>query len=664
MIREIYFKADNYKFIAESGGNQNEITGLNKVNIFVGANNSGKSRFIRSLLMENYHKQVQSQANLGNMHDCNQILTSVRLKLTEIINIYKGKGTDLLNTTDITKILDGFNSAISSGDHKRNTDNLAILKQLIDNLNSNDAIRQEMNDVFKSEVFKLGEIPYATIIFKDFKAVYTPIMRGLRPLIRIDSENIEGSATPYSDSNCFEERVMFDHFLTPEAKKSWLTNMNAGITPNSVKEFFAQNYAFNIFTGLDLYKEIKMMLLGTHEERKFIREYEDFLSEKFFDKQSITLIPRISDDVLYFKMGDEEEHPIYNLGDGMQTIIIATFPAFQYRDESLLLFIEEPELTLHPGMQRKLLDAYCDFENTQVFITTHSNHLLDLTLDFNNMCSIFSFERKSDEEFTIKNVTPNKEVLELLGVRSSSVFLSNCVIWIEGISDRLYIRKFLELYNKYLLDNNEGSPSDVKIFEEDKHYSIVEYGGGNITHFNFFDPDTDELTINVDSIQKNSFIIADNDGVFLDTSTDSKKKKRLEVLSDKLGDLFFAEHIEIENLIPFHAYKVYFETLPKSTRKWEYDSIKTEEHEFISHLHDMKIGILLKDHFIKLIDVEDEPKYYKKENIECIGKNKVEFSQEMIQIIDQDDGITFDTLPKTTQELSKKLYDFIQSNNN
>ena len=117
----------------------------------------------------------------------------------------------------------------------------------------------------------------------------------------------------------------------------------------------------------------------------------------------------------------------------------------------MIFFLNTVKKGIRGELQRKLLNAYCDsdeFKNTQVFVTTHSNHLLDLTLDFNNLCSIFSFERKSDKEFIIKNVTPNKEVLELLGARSSSVFLSNCVIWVEGITDRLYIRKFLELYQK------------------------------------------------------------------------------------------------------------------------------------------------------------------------------------------------------------------------
>ena len=57
---------------------------------------------------------------------------------------------------------------------------------------------------------------------------------------------------------------------------------------------------------------------------------------------------------------------------------------FIHRNEEMLFFIEEPELNLHPGLQRKLIEAMLsdEFSNHQFFLTTHSNHLLDLTLDY------------------------------------------------------------------------------------------------------------------------------------------------------------------------------------------------------------------------------------------------------------------------------------------
>ena len=58
MIKEIGFLPENYKFILSNGKSSNEITSLNKVNILVGPNNSGKSRFARRLLLDNYNPKV------------------------------------------------------------------------------------------------------------------------------------------------------------------------------------------------------------------------------------------------------------------------------------------------------------------------------------------------------------------------------------------------------------------------------------------------------------------------------------------------------------------------------------------------------------------------------------------------------------------------------
>jgi len=131
MIREIYFEAGLYNYFNDSGQSSNEIIGLNKVNIFVGANNSGKSRFIRKLLMENYHSKIQSLSNIGNMEVCNKAITQVRDQLTQIINKYRAKGPDISSTIDIDNILKEMKTAGAAEQHKANINNLATLKQLI-----------------------------------------------------------------------------------------------------------------------------------------------------------------------------------------------------------------------------------------------------------------------------------------------------------------------------------------------------------------------------------------------------------------------------------------------------------------------------------------------------------------------------------------------------
>lgn len=112
------------------------------------------------------------------------------------------------------------------------------------------------------------------------------------------------------------------------------------------------------------------------------------LSKTFFDEKEVALIPKVKDDVLTIKIGDEKERPIYNLGDGIQSIILITLPLFLYldiskvRNTNVLVFIEEPEIGLHPSLQRTLIETLLDkrFENFQFFFTTHSNHFLDMQL--------------------------------------------------------------------------------------------------------------------------------------------------------------------------------------------------------------------------------------------------------------------------------------------
>jgi predicted ATP-dependent endonuclease of OLD family len=67
-------------------------------------------------------------------------------------------------------------------------------------------------------------------------------------------------------------------------------------------------------------------------------------------------------------------------------------------------------------MQRKLIEVYSqkEFKSVQYFITTHSNHLLDITLDFDKNISTYSFKKESDKKYLINNRTDNKDILDML----------------------------------------------------------------------------------------------------------------------------------------------------------------------------------------------------------------------------------------------------------
>lgn len=330
--------------------------------------------------------------------------------------------------------------------------------------------------------------------------------------------------------------------------------------PNSlgVQQRFGQhNVVRSIWTGQDLFKSIRDHLLGTHSQRQSVRDFENFLTQRFFDQLQVTLVPRDGSD-LVIKVGSEYEKPISNMGDGIQQVILMTWPIFEHRKTPLALFIEEPELYLHPGMQQKLMDVFLsgihENQQLQVFLATHSHVFLDRTFD-SKQVSILRSEKNlpaSGEErvptFSVRRLADaDFSILRDLGVQNSSLFLANCTIWIEGVSDRIYIRRWLRLWQ-------ENRPKNSHQLAEDIHYAFLEYSGACITHWSFLDPvasaspqgGPDEARrLNAKHLCGELFLIADSDGV-----KQGAKYERLKLFEQKLGGNFHVHTSrEIENLL-------------------------------------------------------------------------------------------------------------------
>jgi hypothetical protein len=305
----------------------------------------------------------------------------------------------------------------------------------------------------------------------------------------------------------------------------------------------------SVLTGGEMYEIVRKRLLGGYEERQRIRDFEDFLSTWFFNGKRVTLIPRVDSNVLYVKIGDDEERGIQWLGDGIQQIIIMTLPLFLFKGQHLMLFIEEPELYLHPGFQRVFIEMclHPKDDRHQVFVATHSHQFVDITID-RNLCSVYRVTKPVPDSasadpkpFRIEaSSTHDFELLRLLGVRNSSVLLSNCTIWVEGITDRLYVRRYLQVFQEQVIEKTKGGPSPLPRFLEDLHFSFVEYGGNNVVHWSFLDP---ENGIDAQRVCGTLLLIADRD--------DPKRKaKRHSKLAKSLGDKFYLLKCrEVENLL-------------------------------------------------------------------------------------------------------------------
>jgi hypothetical protein len=302
-----------------------------------------------------------------------------------------------------------------------------------------------------------------------------------------------------------------------------------------------------IFDGVQLHDIVHDLRLGDLDQRQLLESFEKQISEHFFEGKRLVLIPKRKSRELHFKLGAEEERPFHGLGEGLQNLIILTFPIFIAGSRNLMMFVEEPELYMHPGLQRDLIEAWLNpnfgpegKRKRQIFIATHSSQFIDLTLDLSEI-SVFGLTKVLPEEPGNKKTgkvhvrllsSPDKSVLADLGIRNSSLLLSNATIWVEGITDRMYIRKFLELVQR----------DDPNRIREDVHFSFVEYGGANVVHWSVLDRDEPCPPINVEPLCGRLMLIADNDG--------GRHGNRLEEIRKVLGDrLIELPCREIENLL-------------------------------------------------------------------------------------------------------------------
>ena len=379
---------------------------------------------------------------------------------------------------------------------------------------------------------------------QSYAKLYVPILRGMRPV------------TEYENKQPYIERAQKDYF--PD------------------KEKFNSK---NIITGECLYHELKIHLLGEPEQRELIKIYEEKLSQYFFDNEPVSLIPKHDQDVVNIKIGSDKQFPISQLGDGLQQAIILTYEAFINKDKTHAFFIEEPELHMHAGMVRQLMNFYLNETLHYYFFTTHSNHLLDMA-DESDQVMIQKFVKQSKQdnpnefEFKIYRCDRDRDLLASLGVRPSSIYLANCTIWVEGITDRLYITKYMQKYLDVLKQEEalvvEGKPNNLDLYKfrlldiqrlmPNYHYTFVEYAGSNLTHWDF----SEEFTDHLDDCGMNALLTSSS--VFLIADGDIKTKNkgmRATSLEEKLGEKFFLlECKETENTLPsniiYHACRIKF----------------------------------------------------------------------------------------------------------
>ena len=567
---------------------------LSKINVFIGENNSGKSRFLRNLFCKKFMLLDEDQF-------CKFFYRFQRF----IYNDFPKEKMQIKNFIDAYWRL-GNNQTFYANE---NNEFFSMLKSCSNSVKNEDKF-------------------------------YFPVLRGIKDYKSI----IKNKLDDFANNASVQNKDSIYHFINLlELKNEGLENFDI-YNDIIMDEYFknCSNLKSRILTGGKLYQEIKTMLLGNQEQRKLIKDFESFLENNFFNGEEVLLIPNEEKKVLYLKIGNKENE-IYNWGDGTQQLILILYSLFKHKDENgKNFFIEEPEMYFHPGLLRKFIEilALDEFKNHQFFITTHSNVVLDVSADIETGMSIFKFKKVKDrkknnnKDFLIEQCNSGDiSLLNELGVRNSSLFLSNCSIWVEGITDRLYLRHYLKLYFK---------KNNIKCLKENLNYTFIEYGGLNIAHFNF--SDIDELNeINAKYINNKIFLITDNDNVKPGSKKQLRKEKLKEILLENFYDL---ESKEIENLITPQTLRQVL--IKQNTGKESLINEKIKDNIDYKHkgLGKFIDSVLQSDEIHKYATSSGTIKY------------KLPFCKDVIELTDD-----YDSLSEEAKSLTKKIYNFIENNN-
>ncbi len=495
-ISKIYQLTNNNAFIfREKGKTYPEdlheftfIKNLSQVNFFVGNNNVGKSRLIRGIFMMIKERHSPNENNKS---------TSKVRQLAQLIATLNPKDTysSLLPAELYDELIDILrDNKVSLFDMYLNI----IGFFAVNNLTINNDIKDILLTNSNIEAHK----------------VYIPILRDTKPLV-------SGGDTYYS-------RINKDYFESYNKKQ-----------PKNIP----------IFTGQSIYRDLRTHLLGKRQGRELVKKIESFLSTHFFEGKEVSLTPieDSSNDVVHITIGNEDnDRPIYDLGDGIQALLLLLFPLFLNADKEMMVFIEEPETHLHPKWQRLFIETIInEFPQHQFFITTHSNIFLNIPNTSTYRLS------KENENTIIEHITLSQDKLDLLqelGYKTSDLLQANFIIWVEGVSDMVYIEAFLNC-----ISNGE--------LQMGVDYTVMLYGGSGLTAIINSEKDIEEplgLGNILSFLNPNFAIIIDSDKKLVNGSIKYEKKAlhhKIETSINSLSKLFWiTSKRELENHIPISIF--------------------------------------------------------------------------------------------------------------
>jgi predicted ATP-dependent endonuclease of OLD family len=384
----------NYKSFLDSG----EIMLDEKIFAFIGQNNTGKSTILDAVkvFFPNYKKQVDKKDIHRGIND------------SIIIEMWLGGVESFFENTRTDEVDRQVEKLLSKAD-----DNSLYIKLV---LNIEDGTNKNIRKYFDKDG---EEIKEATLKKLLPELVVIPAIRDPEKESTADRKSYLRSLIDILDSEYktdilikdegVEKRVNYSQLndiLTKEARKR-CESLSQKITEYYNSTLGNNNFRINLEPTVDIYSATK------------------------YNTSIVEII------------GNEKiENDILNFGTGYQSVLILsilqTYVEIARSVGKYIFVIEEPEIYLHPNLQRKMIETLINIsERNQVIFTSHSPITIS-NLPKKNVKLVLREREKS----IVKEINP-KEVINELGIKADDFLGSKGIIFVEGKDDFEVVRELI-----------------------------------------------------------------------------------------------------------------------------------------------------------------------------------------------------------------------------
>jgi predicted ATP-binding protein involved in virulence len=193
-------------------------------------------------------------------------------------------------------------------------------------------------------------------------------------------------------------RINLD-ILDDECNKISLKPYNDSIKKDTIKTFYKETL---IYSSHPIRDEIIYFLASTNDIKQVEAEFVKYWYNqvKFHNKRNDEITEDLQkfiskildgleldfiysyideDDYIFFENKSGKKFKISELSTGEQTLLSKVLYLFLKEYKNKVILIDEPELSLHPSWQNKVLKIYENFaikNNCQIIIATHSPHII------------------------------------------------------------------------------------------------------------------------------------------------------------------------------------------------------------------------------------------------------------------------------------------------